>query len=87
MAMGILRYDSLKIFIFVGAGIFLFGLIRFLTLKKLMKNIALNDDPAVDDNPVLKESFSWRNLVDSQENLQESDDKKEKNNKVIFAIA
>lgn len=33
MAMGILRYDSLKIFIFVGAGIFLFGLIRFLTLK------------------------------------------------------
>ncbi len=73
--MGLLRYDALKIFIPIGAGIFLFGLIRFLILARILKNQASSTYELLDEQEKLyTEKKADFPLFDSEENAAERKD-------------
>lgn len=71
--MGLLKSDSLKIFIPIGACIFLFGLIRFLFLRSMMKKTGRNSYGLIEDQKSLYTDSSLSGLFESRENLDEAE--------------
>ncbi len=70
--MGLLKSDSLKIFIPIGACIFLFGLIRFLFLRSMLKKTGRNSYDLIEDQKSLYADSSLSGLFESHENLREA---------------